>query len=307
MVDVFKRGLREYFWKRHNRVVQVASYGSVPKGTFVFQQSDFDYGLDMSPDHLWNLTWKCVNERKAERKAPDFQHEGCIFKYGSRAKGKNCTVLTFLVQYTTISGAVGECGVDAVAHCEGSDSCFRNSVYIRSYTIIPAVSNVIVSIKKKAAAMNLNCARENTLSSYAWELFIIAALIKLEKVARRFPNFDLPKGFLQELSDTRDTCFVYSEAARRVVLFSLRAEKKCSSSGQINETEVMGAIHKMVLSKETVCVSGFGRHVELPEKTLKLVDPVSISRGEHQNAAASVNEATYIKILGGLVEMMLDE
>ena len=87
----------------------------------------------------------------------------------------------------------------------------------------------------------------------------------------------------------------------------MRAEKKCSSSGQINETEVMGAIHKMVLSKETVCVSGFGRHVELPEKTLKLVDPVSISRGEHQNAAASVNEATYIKILGGLVEMMLDE
>jgi hypothetical protein len=209
------------------------------------------------------------------------------------------------VQYTTISGAVGECSVDAVAHYGGSDSCYRNSVYIRSYTIIPAVSNVIVSIKKKAAAKNLNCARENTLSSYAWELFIIAALIKLEKVARRFPNFDLPKGFLQELRDTRDTCSVYTKAARRVVLFSLRAEEKCCLSGQINEFEVMHEILKMVLSKETVFVSGFGRHVKLPEKTLKLVDPVSISRGEHQNAAASVNEAKYNTIVGGLLEMMV--
>jgi len=196
-----------------------------------------------------------------------------------------------------------EYSVDAVVHCDGGDACYRNSVYIRSHTLIPAVSNVLVSIKQRAAAKNLNRARENTLSSYGWELIIIAALIKLGKVARRIPHTDLPVGFVNHLWSTADSCEAYSKVARMYVPFDRREDENCSS-GQIDETQVIQAILTLMLSRETVYVGNFGRGCDLPKSTLVLVDPVYISYGVHQNAAASVDERGYARIVAGLREMI---
>jgi hypothetical protein len=196
-----------------------------------------------------------------------------------------------------------ECSVDAVAHCSGSDACFRNSVYIRSHTLIPAVSNVLVSIKQRAAAKNLNCAPKNTLSSYGWELFIIAALINLKKVARRIPHFGLPDGFVEALFSTTDSCKLYSEAACKNVCFDTLENERCLG-GQIDEIEVIQEILTLMLSKKPVFVGKFGQTCELPKKTLVLVDPVCNSSGKPQNVAASVDESGYKRIVAGLREMV---
>ena len=297
LVDVFKLGLCEFFRQRHCKDVRVVSYGSAPKGTFVFPHSDFDYGLlNMPASELWKISHTC-------EKSEGFQYEDCKFIYKSRVTSPKCVVLTFVVQYTK-NGHMVECSVDAVAHCSGSDACFRNSVYIRSHTLIPAVSNVLVSIKQRAAAKNLNCAPKNTLSSYGWELFIIAALINLKKVARRIPHFGLPDGFVEALFSTTDSCKLYSEAACKNVCFDTLENERCLG-GQIDEIEVIQEILTLMLSKKPVFVGKFGQTCELPKKsTLVLVDPVCNSSGKPQNVAASVDESGYKRIVAGLREMV---
>jgi len=297
VVDVLKRGLISFLRQCHGKVVQLASYGSVPKGTYVFPQSDFDYGAEMSMSDLWNFTFIC------EKKQTDgqlFEYEDCSFKFDSRSKVPEMyAVLTLRAQYKK-SGALLECGVDVVAHQGGSDSCYRNSVYIRSYTIIPEVREVMVSIKTKVAAKKLNCAKARKLSSYAWELLIIAALIKLKIVGARIPYFGLDGDFLTQLRSTGDSCRVYSEAAREVMF-----DTRYKITGPINEADVIRKILSLLQSKE-VHVGKFGlkaKH-EFKPSLIVLVDPVCQYQNVYRNVAKSVDAAGYEKIVAGLQEMM---
>jgi hypothetical protein len=312
VVNILKRGLESFLRQLYGKVVRLASFGSVPKGTYVFPQSDFDYGAEMTMFDLWNLTFDC--ERKQDE-GQLFEYEDCSFKFDSRSKvPKMYAVLTLRAQYKK-SGVLFECGVDVVAHqgsdsCyrnsvyirsyTSSDSCYRNSVYIRSYTIIPKVREIMVAIKTKAAAKNLNCAKSRTLSSYAWELLIIAALIELKIVGARIPYFGLAGDFLTQLWSTDDPCKVYSEAAEGV-MFDRRRE----NIGTINEAAVIRKILSLVTSKK-VHVGEFGLTAEHEFKPsiIVLVDPVCTAQGVYRNVAKSVDSGGYDKIVAGLEEMM---
>ena len=251
----------------------------------------------MSMHDLWQLTFIC--QRKQDE-GELFEYDDCSFKFDSRSMVPQMyVVLTLSAQYKK-SGALFECGVDLVAHQGGSDSCYRNSVYIRSYTIIPEVREVMVAIKTKVAAKKLNCAKSRKLSSYAWELLIIAALIKLRIVGARIPYFCLDVDFLRQLRTTDDSCRVYSRAAREVMF-----DTRYGITGPINETDVIREIVSLLQSKE-VHVGKFGLKAEHEFKPslIVLVDPVCTSQGVYRNVGKSVDAAGFAKIMAGLQEMM---
>ena len=152
------------------------------------------------------------------------------------------------------------------------------------------------------AAKKLNCARTRKFSSYAWELLIIAALIKLKIVGARIPYFDLDGDFLTQQRSTGDSCKVYSRAAHcQEVAF----DRRPTITGTINEADVIRKILSLVQSKK-VHVGKFGLTANHAFKScvIVLVDPVCTSQGEYRNVAASVDSDGYEKIVAGLQEMM---